>query len=308
MELRVLRYFLAVAREETISRASDVLHITQPTLSRQLNQLEEELGVTLFSHQGQRIVLTSDGLLLRRRAEEILELVDKTEEELNHSEDSIMGTVVLGYGEIQAMTPLADCISAFGELYPNVRFSLYSGTADDIKDRMDRGLVDVGLLMEPISVEKYDFLRTQTEEIMAVFLRPDDPLARLDAVRPEDLAGKPLILPNRFQNTLRNWMGCQFSEENVRFIQNLPTMGAILTAMGRAYMLSIEGALPFRDPARLTAVPLLGMEPLHSILAWKRGQPFSAATEAFLAHAKHFFGERSANPGDMNAAGAASLS
>ena len=289
MELRLLRYFLTIAREETISRAADVLHITQPTLSRQLSQLEEELGVALFERQGRRVVLTSDGLLLRRRAEEILDLVDKTEMELNHSEDSLMGTVVLGYGEIGAMIPLAECISSFRAYYPHVRFSLWSGSTDDIRDQMDRGLIDVGLLMEPFPVEKYDFLTMPFHETMCVFMRPDDPLAHLESVCPADLLGKPLIVPQRFQDTVRHWMGDLFRDEDVSYTHTLPTMSGILVVMGEGYLLSIEGALPFRDPTKLTAVPLKSNHQLHSILAWKRGQPFSSATEAFISHAKRFF-------------------
>ena len=284
MELRVLRYFLTVAREETLNRAADVLHITQPTLGRQLSQLEDELGVALFERQGRRVVLTADGLLLRRRAEEILELVDKAEQELTHSEDTVAGTVALGYGEISAMHRLAECAADFSRRYPLVRFSLFSGTADVVKERMDHGLIDVGLLMEPIAVEKYNFVRTDVVERQVAFMRPDDPLAGQEAIRPEQLSGKPLILPYRYQNLMRNWMGPYFHEENVRFVENLPTMGAVLAAMGQGYMLTIQGAMPFRDPSKLAVVPLSGSQELHSILAWKRGQPFSPAAELFIKH------------------------
>ncbi len=286
MELRLLRYFLAIAREGTVNRAAETLHITQPTLSRQMNQLEYELGVSLFEHQGRGVVLTEDGILLRRRAEEILELVDKTERELSHSEETIMGNITVGYGEIRSMHRLAEYIASFCEFYPLVRFSLFSGTADIVKERMDHGLIDVGLMMEPIDAEMYDYIRMEETERMAVFLRPGDPLAGEEAIRPEQLAGKPLILPHRYLNIMRNWMGPYFQEENVRFVQNLPAMGAILTAMGQGYMLSIEEALPFRDPAKLIAVPMAGGQELHSILAWKRGQPFGQAAESFIRHLK----------------------
>ena len=290
MELRVLRYFLAVAREETATRAADVLHITQPTLSRQLAQLEDELGVKLFAHQGRRIVLTADGLLLRRRAEEILELVDKTEQELSQSEETVQGTVVVGTGEIGALQMLTSCITAFSALHPLVHFSFFSAPADVVKDRMDRGLIDVGLLMEPIAVEKYDYVRTNLLEQMAVFMRPDDPLARKEAIAPEDLEGKTLIIPLRSENQIRNWMGSCFREENVRFRINLPTPGAILAAGGHGYMIVPQNGLPLCDPQRLAARPLkAGME-LQSLLAWKRGQPFGRAAEKFIDYAKCFWG------------------
>ena len=290
MELRVLRYFLAVAREETVTRAADVLHITQPTLSRQLAQLEDELGVKLFAHQGRRLVLTADGLLLRRRAEEILELVDKTEQELGQPEEAVQGTVVVGTGEFGALQKLTACITEFTALYPLVHFSFFSAPADVVKDRMDRGLIDVGLLMEPIAVEKYDYVRTNFVEQMAVFMRPEDPLARKEAVAPEDLAEKTLIIPLRSENQLRNWMGPLFREENVRYRINLPTPGAILAAEGHGYMLVPQHGLPLCDSQRLTARPLAPKMELRSLLAWKRGQPFGQAAEKFIAYAKEFWG------------------
>ena len=289
MELRVLRYFLAVAREETATRAADALHITQPTLSRQLAQLEDELGVKLFAHRGRRIVLTEEGLLLRRRAEEILELVDRTEQELSQSEETVQGTVVVGTGEIGALQKLVRCITAFSALHPQVRFSFFSAPADVVKDRMDRGLIDVGLLMEPVSVEKYDYVRTNISEQMAVFMRPDDPLARKEEIAPEDLAGKTLIVPPRSENRIRNWMGDCFREEDVRFHINLPTPGAILAADGQGYMIVPQNGLPLCDPQKLVARPLkAGME-LQSLLAWKRGQPFGQAAEKFIDHVKCFW-------------------
>ena len=290
MELRVLRYFLTVAREETVSRAAELLHITQPTLSRQLAQMEYELGTTLFEHRGRRIVLTADGLLLRRRAEEILELVDRAEQEMSHSGEELQGVIVAGHGETAAMRRLADCVAAFHQEHPLVRFSFFSGTADVVKERMDRGLIDVGLLMEPIELEKYDYIRMEQTERLAAFMPPDDPLSEKESILPEDLAGKPLILPTRYQNMMQNWMGHLFREDNVHFLTNLPTMGGIMAAKGLGYLLTIEGVLPFRDLDKLAMRPLKDCEALHSVLAWKRGQPASPAVERFIQFAKCFWG------------------
>lgn len=288
MELRVLRYFLTVAREGTASRAAEALHITQPTLSRQLAQMEDELGVKLFVHQGRRLTLTSEGMLLRRRAEEILELVDKTEQELLEQEEQLEGTVVIGHGEYGAMEVLADCMAAFSAKYPHVRFLTFSATGDVIKERMDRGLIDVGLVLEPIPVEDYDYIRLEPGEDYGVFLRPDDPLARKEAISPADLAGKPLCLPHRYQSKLRNWLGPYFQEENVRFLGTLPTMGGVLAAKGLGYVLAIQGCLPFCDPAKLVMRPLADVPPDRCLLAWRRGQPFSRAAETFIRHTKCF--------------------
>ena len=159
MEIRVLRYFLTVVREEGISRAAEVLHITQPTLSRQMAQMEEELGVTLFHRGTRKITLTNEGVLLRRRAEEILSLVDKTEQELAEQEENIEGTVSIGCGDVAAVEGLPDLIRGFREKYPAVKFDIFTSTADYVRDFMERGLMDVGLLLEPIDMERFEFIR-----------------------------------------------------------------------------------------------------------------------------------------------------
>ena len=195
MEVRVLRYFLTVVREESITKAAEALHITQPTLSRQLAQLEGELGVTLFSRGTRKISLTSEGVLLKRRAEEILELVDKTEQEMARQEELVEGVVAVGCGDLLAVQTLGELIRSFIQKYPRVNFDLYTATADHIKERMDRGVTDVGLLLEPVEMEKYEYLRLSQKERWGVAMRPDDPLAGKEKIRAKDLKDRPLILP-----------------------------------------------------------------------------------------------------------------
>lgn len=167
MEIRVLRYFLTVVREESITRAAEVLHITQPTLSRQLSQMEDQMGVKLFVRGSRKISLTNEGLLLRRRAEEILELVDKTEQELIAQEEQVEGSVSIGCGDLRTVQRLPELIRTFHEKYPLVTFDLYTATADYVTERMDRGLTDIGLLLEPVDLEKYDFIRLAGKETCA---------------------------------------------------------------------------------------------------------------------------------------------
>ena len=186
MEIRVLRYFLTVVREENITRAAEVLHITQPTLSRQLAQLETQMGVKLFLRGTRKIVLTDEGLLLRRRAEEILELVDKTEHELTGQDGKIEGTVSIGCGDLKAVEELAELIRTFHEQYPLVTFDLYTASADYVRDRMDRGLTDIGLLLEPVDLGKYDYIRMAGEERCVVTMHPDAPLAKKEYITPQD--------------------------------------------------------------------------------------------------------------------------
>ena len=164
MELRVLRYFLAVAREENITKAAAMLHLTQPTLSRQLMQLEDELGVQLFHRSRYHIVLTDEGMLLRRRAQELVDLADKTVREFAAQETELMGEIAIGAGESRSMTFLSRAIRTFREQYPKVTFRIFSANADDVKERLDTGLLDMGLLTEPVDVGKYAFCRMQEKD------------------------------------------------------------------------------------------------------------------------------------------------
>lgn len=160
----MLNYFLTVVREESISKAAAVLHITQPTLSRQLAQLEQAVGVTLFHRGTRKITLTSEGILLRRRAQEILELVDITERELAEQEELIEGKISIGCGELASVGILSELFDTFGKKYPGVNYDLFTANADQIRDRMDNGLTDIGLLLEPVDMDKYDFIRLDMKE------------------------------------------------------------------------------------------------------------------------------------------------
>lgn len=288
MEIRVLRYFLAVVREESITKAAELLHITQPTLSRQLAQMEEEMGIKLFDRGTRKIVLTNEGMLLRRRAEEILELVDKTERELVEQDEMVEGTVSLGCGDLAAVQVMPDLIRGFHERYPAVTFDLYTATADHVKERMDRGVTDVGLLLEPINKEKYDYINLNRREQWVVVMSPDSPLAELDAVSPKDLRGLPLILPHRLsvQSELARWFGDEFEKLNILFTSNLPSNSSIMVHYGLAYSIIVKGSIFFWDPEKITYRPLLPELMAPSVIAWKRKQPFGLATEKFIDYVK----------------------
>ena len=292
MEIRVLRYFLTVVREESITKAADVLHITQPTLSRQLSQMEEEVGVKLFNRGSRRITLTNEGILLRRRAEEILQLVDKTEKELIEQEEQVEGKISIGCGEIAAVQVLPNLIKTFREKYPQVTFDIFTATADPVKEQMDKGLLDIGLLLEPVDMEKYDFIRLEMKEKWVVLMRPDSPLAEKESVTAKDLSALPLILPRRMnvQNELASWFGSYYDDLNVVFTSNLSTNSAVMVTGGLAYSLVIEGAVPFWDQSKVTYRPLDPPLTATSVLAWKRGQPFSLAATKFIEHIKCFLG------------------
>lgn len=288
MEIRVLRYFLAVVREESITKAADLLHITQPTLSRQLAQMEEKMGVKLFDRGTRKIVLTNEGLLLRRRAEEILELVDKTEYELSQQDKTVEGTVSIGCGDLAAVQLLPELIRSFHERYPAVTFDLYTATADHITDRMDRGLTDVGILLEPVNMEKYDYIRLNQREEWVAIMHPDSSLTKLASITPEDLKDVPLILPRRLniQSELARWFGNKYEKLNVFFTSNLTSNSSIMAHYKLACSIAIRGSVSFWDQNKITYRPLSPTLTATSVFAWKRKQPFPFAAEKFIEHCK----------------------
>lgn len=288
MEIRVLRYFLAVAREESITRAAEVLHITQPTLSRQLSQLKEQMGVKLLVRGTRKVTLTNEGLLLRRRAEEILELVDKTERELTEQEEQVEGVVAIGCGDLRAVQRLPELIRSFHEKYPLVTFDLYTATADLVTERMDRGLTDIGLLLEPVDLEKYDFIRLAGLERCVVTMHPDAPLAAKEYITPEDLVGVPLIMPRRanIQSEIANWFGEYYDKIQVLFTSNLPSSSAVMSNQQLAYSINTCGSVDFWDQSKLTYRPLKPELTGTCALAWKRQQPFGIAAEKFIKYAR----------------------
>lgn len=292
MEIRVLRYFLTVVREGGINRAAEVLHITQPTLSRQLSQLEEEVGVKLFHRGARRITLTNEGILLRRRAEEILSLVDRTEKELTQQEELVEGRIVIGCGELAAVQVLPEIIVPFHEKHPLVSYDIFTANADLVKEQMEKGLIDIGVLLEPIDMEKFDFIRMAEKERWVVLMRPDDPLVNKEAISAKDLKNLPLILPRRtnVQNELSNWLGDSFQSTKVLFTSNLSTNSAVMVQKGLAYSIVIEGSISFWDKEKIAYRPLYPELTANSALAWKKQQPFSLATKRFIEFVKCFLG------------------
>ena len=285
MELRVLRYFLAVAREENITKAAAMLHLTQPTLSRQLMQLEEELGVQLFQRSRYRIILTNDGMLLRRRAQELVDLADKTAREFSDRETELMGEIAIGAGETRSMTALSRAIPSFRCLYPKVVFRIFSANADDVKERLDMGLLDMGLLTEPVDVGKYAFCRMQEKDRWGVLVRADSPLAALEAVTPEDLEAVPLLCSGRegVQRELANWFGDRWERLEIAATFNLILNAANMVRCGVGAALGFDLNLAFDD---LRFLPLSPAMETGTVLVWKKDQVLSPVMEVFRRHVK----------------------
>lgn len=286
MELRVLKYFLAVAREENITKATALLHLTQPTLSRQLMQLEEELGVQLFRRSRYHIELTEDGMLLRRRAQELVDLAEKTTREFTMRETELMREIAIGAGETRSMSFLSRAMVSFRERYPKVTFRIFSATADDVKERLDTGLLDMGLLTEPVDVGRYAFCRMKERDRWGVLVRLDSPLAGLDSVTPDDLEQVPLIISGRerVQRELANWFGDRWERLQIAASFNLILNAANMVRYGVGTALSFDLNFSFDD---LRFIPLSPTMDTGTVLVWKKDLVLTPVVEAFHQHIKN---------------------
>lgn len=284
MELRVLRYFLTVAREQSFTKAAEQLHLTQPTLSRQLAALEEEVGTKLFLRKGKSLSLTEEGLLLKRRALEILDLEERVLDELKGEEEHIEGKVTIGCGEFTAVEQLAVICRRYQEKYPRVQIVIHTSTADDIYEMMNKGLVDIALFMEPVDTEGLDYIRIKESDRWAVTMRPDDPLAAKDVITKEDLLDKPLILPERIgvRSELANWFGKDFDKLNITMLSNLGTNAALMVRAGLGYQVSIEGAAKYWRRELLVQKRLFPAITADIVIAWRRNLPYSKAVQRMI--------------------------
>lgn len=284
MELRVLNYFLAVAREENITKAARSLHVTQPTLSRQIAQLEDELGIKLFKRSNHSIILTEDGMILKRRAQEILTLANKTKRDFLHKGDTLSGEIAIGSGEFQSTRFLSEFIASFHKKYPDVRYEIYSGNAENINDYIERGLLDIGLMSAPIDIRKYDFISMPAKEKWGIWVRTDSELADRDFVQPEDLISVPLITANtEFQkNNIGKWFGEYSKQVTVVAKGNLLYNETMLAYSKIGVVIGIELHCAYEN---LTFIPLHPFLETGTALAWKKEQIFSPATATFIEHA-----------------------
>lgn len=283
MELRVLRYFLAVAREENITAAAETLHVTQPTLSKQLMDLEAELGKTLLIRGNRKIKLTEDGMFLRKRAQEIIELADKTEASFKSEDEFISGEVYIGGGETDAFRYIAKTLLRMRENHPQIHFHIYSGNGEDVTERLDKGLIDFGLFVGSTELKKYDFLTLPASDTWGLLMRRDNPLAKRSSISPQDLLNIPLLCSRQslLQNELAGWLG--YTPEKLQIIgtYNLIYNASIIVEEGICSAITIDGLIN-TDESCLCFRPFKpGMSAPLSI-AWKKYQVFSKAAGTFL--------------------------
>lgn len=286
MDLRLFQYFLAVVREENITRAADLLHITQPTLSRQMAQLEDELGVKLFI-RGKHLELTEAGMKLRHKAEEVVFMIERIKSEFNE-QDELSGTISIGTGGLASFQVMPHIMESFKNKYPDVDFEIYTNNADFIRERLDHGSLDFGLLLEPIDITKYNYIRMQKKECWGLLLSTNNPLSKKTSISKEDLLNTPLIVSNRLaiQKELTLWLKEDIANLNILATYNLITNVTQLVSQGVASALTLEGAVNLFEGDTLTFLPLSPALEMTSVLAWKKFNPFFTAAEKFLEHFK----------------------
>lgn len=299
MEIRVLRYFLAVAREENITAAANFLHLTQPTLSRQIKELEEELGQQLLIRKSHRVALTPEGMLLRKRAEEIISIVDKTEEEFNSMGNTISGDIYIGGGETQAIRQVAEIIKDLRESCPGIRYHLYSGNAADVTERLDKGLLDFGILIQPADISKYDFVNLPTKDVWGVIMPKSCQLARKEYIQRSDLLDVPPIFSrqamslNKSGNEFAEWFGTDFNRLNIVTTFNLVFNAAIMVEAGIGYAVTLDKLVNTSENSELCFRPLKPRLESGLSIIWKKYQVFSDAAALFLNRIQKEFSQSS---------------
>lgn len=284
MELRVLQYFLAVTREQSISGAAEALHLSQPTLSRQLKDMEDELGKQLMIRGNRKITLTEEGMILRKRAEEILDLVQKAEHEITISDDVIAGDVYIGAGETDAVRLLAKAGKQLQLEYPDIHYHISSGDTTDVLESLDKGLIDFGLIFGTIDTSKYEYVEFPTNDVYGILMRKDSPLAQKETICPEDLRDQPLIFNRntRDGDLLTSWLGKSLSELHVAATYNLLFNASLMVDEGLGYAFALDQIINTTGNSNLCFVPCEPGLRVGMSLIWKKYQVFPKAAKRFL--------------------------
>lgn len=291
MELRVLSYFLAVAREQSIVRAAESLHLSQPTLSTQIKALEKELGKQLLirgTKGTRKVTLTEEGMILRKRAEEILSLVQKTEREISFSEQMIVGDVYIGTGETDAVRFIARAAKELYESYPGIHYHISSGNADFVSEQLDKGLIDFGIVFGNVDHTKYNSIELPFRDRWGVLMRRDLPLAAKETIQPEDLWDKPLIISNQddSKGTLTAWINKELSELEIVSTYNLLFNASLMVEEGLGYAIGLDKIINTSGNTKLCFRPLSPKTEAGMHIVWKKYQVFSKASEKFIEKIK----------------------
>ncbi len=288
MDLRVLKYFLTVAREGSITKATNILHVTQPTISRQLMDLEAEIGHKLFKRSSHNIKLTDAGILLKKRAEEILDMAERIRSEFSQGDEEIIGDVYIGSGETYAMKEIAGVVRNLKKKYPHIRYHLFSGNADDVTEKLDRKLIDFGLLIQPADLSKYDHLTLSQKDRWGLLIRRDNPLSQKSCIHRKDLLGIPLLVSRQVmnrsggKNELKEWLGTDLEKCDIAATYNLIYNASILVREGVGCALSLDKLSDTSKDSELCFKPLSPRVESTLNIVWEKGRNFSEAANKFL--------------------------
>lgn len=288
MENRVLKYFLVVAEEENITRAAEVLHVSQPALSRQLMQLEDELGAKLFIRGKRSVTLTEEGRFLRERAREIIDLTEKTERDFKDGIVKYTGVVSIGMGETAASEWLGEKVCEFSELYPEVKFDFYSATGDSVRRRIEKGLLDFGLLVEPFGdLSKFSYMPLSIKEQYGVLVSAKNPLSKKQYITKDDLLNERVIVPFRFVSHIKASYGESFFETNVFITHNLLFNVATIVKKNKGVCFTIGGAASLYDKNELVWKPLFPKIEPSNVIVWKKYKQNSPSADKFIEFLNH---------------------
>ena len=284
MEIRVLRYFLTVARLESFSKAAQLLNVTQPTLSKQIKDLEEEYHITLFERTTRSLSLTQEGLLFKEQAKEIISLVDKAEARLKQKEKDISGDIHIGCSESECNRVVMKAIAKTQEKYPLVTFHITSGNAQYVTEKVDQGLIDLGIVVDPTNMSKYDYIKLPSYDTRGILMRKDSELANLDAVSPGDLNHKPVIISSQemVKNEISGWIGGNQRELHIVATFNLFYNAKLMVEEGVGYLLTLKHMYQESEDSLLCFKPLKPELTIRSSLIWKKYKVFPKAVEIFL--------------------------
>ena len=287
METRALKYFLVAAREGSITKAANSLGLTQPNLSRQINILERDIGKTLFNRSNYKIKLTSEGILLKKRAEEIIDMIEKTRAEFKSSDKIIAGDIRIGGGETHAIELITKIMRNIQKDYPNIQYHIHSGNSDDVSEKLDKGLLDFGILIEPAGILKYDFIKIPAKDTWGVLMRKDSKLAKKKFITKNDLIKLPIICSRQAvynrpsDNKFLEWFQSDFDKLNIVATYNLIYNASIMVKSGIGYAIGLDKLIN-TNGSSLCFVPLKPKLEAELNIVWKKEQVFSPASGIFL--------------------------
>ena len=295
MEIRVLKYFLTTIREGNITKAAKYLNLTQPNLSRQINMLERDIGHKLFERKHNNIILTPEGILLKKRAEEIINMVEKTRAEFNFTDKVIAGDIFIGAGETWAMSLVASVMKDVQKDYPHIKYNIYSGNFQDITEKLDKGLLDFGLLIDPADLSKYDYLKMPVKDIWGLAMRKDSPLSNKKNITKRDLLNIPLIISRQVieteidDNDFSRWFSDTFDRLNITATYNLIYNALIMVSEDMGYALCLDKLIDNMEHQNICFIPLKPKLESGINIVWKKNQEFSRASKIFIDRIRNKF-------------------